>query len=258
MASLWSESSPEAWQAALDGYSEAVAGKGKEGLPELDRWFHEELPAALRTRQPPHMTQPELVKLVDWKLKRGKWRPRLLDFAKQADPAAVEAASRAAFAALAGSGGSAGSGGKASSKAGGKVKAGGAEGGSSEASGRQEAPQPTEAAIKQALAELCVLKGVGPATASAALEAFDPSVPFSSDEAMLAALNSKDYTVPKVLELTAALRNKAAALSKASGRQWTPREVEQALFAAAVGGGCSAAAAGGSAGASRSGKKRKR
>lgn len=37
MASLWSESSPEAWQAALDGYSEAVAAKGKEGLPELDR-----------------------------------------------------------------------------------------------------------------------------------------------------------------------------------------------------------------------------
>lgn len=28
------------------------------------RWFHEELPAALRSRQPPHLTQPELVKLV--------------------------------------------------------------------------------------------------------------------------------------------------------------------------------------------------
>lgn len=37
-------------------------------------------------------------------------------------------------------------------------------------------------------------QGVGSATASAALEAFDPSVPFTSDEAMLAALNSKDYT----------------------------------------------------------------
>lgn len=37
-------------------------------------------------------------------------------------------------------------------------------------------------------------QGVGPATASAALEAFDPSVPFTSDQAMLGALNSKDYT----------------------------------------------------------------
>ena len=37
-------------------------------------------------------------------------------------------------------------------------------------------------------------QGVGPATASAALEAFDPSVPFTSDQAMLAALSSKDYT----------------------------------------------------------------
>lgn len=85
---------------------------------------------------------------MDWKLKRGKWRPRLLDFAKQADPAAVEAASRAAFEALGGAGGSVKGGGKASSKA----------GGSSEASGSQEVPQPTEAAVKQALAELCVLK----------------------------------------------------------------------------------------------------
>ncbi|PRW59936.1 hypothetical protein C2E21_1882 [Chlorella sorokiniana] len=238
MASLWLQSAPEAWQAALDGYREAVAGLGKERLPDLDRWFREELPVALRSRQPPHLTHPELVKLVDWKLLRGKWRPRLLDFAKQADPGGVEAASRAAFQAL------------------------GEPGSSSGAGCSKAAAEPTEAAIKQALAELCVLKGVGPATASAALEAFNPTVPFTSDQAMLAALNSKDYTVPKVLELTNALRKKAAALSKASGRQWTAQEVEQALFAAAVGGGSgSSGAAGGSSGAaggSGSGKKRKR
>jgi hypothetical protein len=38
------------------------------------------------------------------------------------------------------------------------------------------------------------LQGVGPATASAILEAFDPTIAFTSDEAMLAALDSKDYT----------------------------------------------------------------
>ena len=38
MASLWSQSSPEAWQAALDGYSDAVEGLGKERLPDLDRF----------------------------------------------------------------------------------------------------------------------------------------------------------------------------------------------------------------------------
>lgn len=41
---------------------------------------------------------------------------------------------------------------------------------------------------------LCALQGVGPATASAVLEAYEPSIPFSSDQAMLAALDSKDYT----------------------------------------------------------------
>ena len=38
---------------------------------------------------------------MDWKLTRGKWRPRLLDFAKALPPAAVEAASAAAFGLLA-------------------------------------------------------------------------------------------------------------------------------------------------------------
>lgn len=37
MASLWSQGSAEAWQAALDGYGEAVAGLGKEGLSALDQ-----------------------------------------------------------------------------------------------------------------------------------------------------------------------------------------------------------------------------
>ena len=37
-------------------------------------------------------------------------------------------------------------------------------------------------------------QGIGPATGSAILEAADPSIAFTSDEAMQAALNSKDYT----------------------------------------------------------------
>lgn len=63
--------------------------------------------------------------------------------------------------------------------------------------------------------------------------------------------------VPKVLQLTAALRKKAAALSKAGGRQWTAKEVEQALYAASVGGAGGAGSSGGGE-ASGSGKKRKR
>lgn len=37
---------------------------------------------------------------VDWKLLRGKWRPKLLDYAKSADSDAVTAATKSAFAVL--------------------------------------------------------------------------------------------------------------------------------------------------------------
>ena len=96
------------------------------------------------------------------------------------------------------------------------------------------------------------MQGVGPATASAILEAFDPSIPFQSDQAMLAALGgSKDYTVAYALRLTGALRKKAAQLSKgSSSRQWTAKEVEMCLYAAAV--SAAAAAAPGGAGGSGS------
>ena len=57
------------------------------------------------------------------------------------------------------------------------------------------------------------LQGVGPATGSAILSAFDSSIPWMSDEAMAAALGSKDYTVKKFKELLDALRKKAAKLT---------------------------------------------
>lgn len=43
--------------------------------PPHASWFHDELPAALRSRQPPHLTQPELVKLVGGPLAVTGQRP---------------------------------------------------------------------------------------------------------------------------------------------------------------------------------------
>ena len=43
------------------------------------------------------LIKEELVQLVEWKLMRGKWRPRLLDYAKQQDEEGVKEASRAAM-----------------------------------------------------------------------------------------------------------------------------------------------------------------
>lgn len=33
------------------------------------------------SRKPPHITRDELVRLMDWKLTRGKFRPRLMELA---------------------------------------------------------------------------------------------------------------------------------------------------------------------------------
>ena len=178
---------------------------------------------------------------MDWKLKRGKWRPNLLKYIQELPAGSAEDATRAAFSVLSkhrGGGGPQG-------------KAGGGQGAAA-------APQPPPAeVVKQALAAVTVLKvggdgvggsaqagssaawaawrvgrerlsslawvgtdwaclaaphfcppgprttqhtpmlapqGIGPATGSAILEASDPSIAFTSDEAMDAALNSKEYT----------------------------------------------------------------
>ncbi|MCE0480984.1 hypothetical protein HAX54_038305 [Datura stramonium] len=74
--------------------------------------------------------------------------------------------------------------------------------------------------IKKAISELTVLKGVGPATASAVLAAYAPDVaPFMSDE---------------YLVLVDKLQAKAKELS-AKGDCFTPSDVERALWSSAVG-----------------------
>ena len=57
------------------------------------------------------------------------------------------------------------------------------------------------------------LKGVGPATASAILSAFDTSVPFTSDEALEDVLGTRNYTLQEVVALANALRAEASRLN---------------------------------------------
>lgn len=75
-------------------------------------------------------------------------------------------------------------------------------------------PRPSQPPLKPSPANPThSFQGVGPATASAVLSAADPSVPFMSDEALEAALGSRDYTVPQYLRLLEELRSKAEELS---------------------------------------------
>ncbi|URD76390.1 hypothetical protein MUK42_08531 [Musa troglodytarum] len=90
--------------------------------------------------------------------------------------------------------------------------------------------------LSKAVSELTVLKGVGPATASAVLAAYAPDVaPFMSDEAMIAAMgNAKEYTLKQYLAFAEKLQTKAKDLS-AEGNIFTPSDVERALWSSAVG-----------------------
>lgn len=162
------------------------------------------------------------MRLVEWKVgQRGKFRPRLLDFAKAATEGAVADASLRSFKIL---------------------------------NSYTESQDIPAAALKEALAPLTELKGIGPATATAALSAAHPSICFMSDEALLGALGSKEYTVKAAIQLTAALQKKARELSSKGDKTWTAKTVEQCLFAEAKEGAGSKSGKSGKG----SGKKRKR
>jgi hypothetical protein len=98
MTNLWTSDAEDAWRAALAKYAEVVEAQGVKPLPELDRWYRDELPAAIAARKVPHVTHAELVKLTEWKMARGVWRARNLVLVRGNDPALVERTSAAALA----------------------------------------------------------------------------------------------------------------------------------------------------------------
>lgn len=98
MANLWTSDGVEAWRAALGRYEVVVAGQGSKVLPELDRWYREELPGLIGARKTPHVTLAELVRLTEWKMARGIWRPRNLALVQGNAAARVERTSADAIA----------------------------------------------------------------------------------------------------------------------------------------------------------------
>ncbi|GJM96477.1 hypothetical protein PR202_ga13316 [Eleusine coracana subsp. coracana] len=64
-----------AWRAALAAYDRRLAALDKPDLVAVDSFYRHDLPAVLHSRDPdPLLAKPELTRLLQWKLSRGKWR----------------------------------------------------------------------------------------------------------------------------------------------------------------------------------------
>lgn len=90
--------SPALLRDALDAYPGVVDRQGVAKLPELDRWYREELPGVIAARTPAHVTLAELVRVTEWKMARGVWRAPNLVLVRGNDPEAVVENSTAALA----------------------------------------------------------------------------------------------------------------------------------------------------------------
>eukprot|EP00794_Sanderia_malayensis_P009350 gene9353-10335_t len=180
------------WKSRLDKYNEVLKEKSrapkKKELLELDDWYQKQLPKCLAERSPRYLLKEELIKIMKWKLMRGKFRPRLTELVQQNSEEGVKEISKRSF---------------------------------------NFADD-----VQQAVKEMSKLKAVGPATASAILCASNPDIyPFMADEAMSGVPGfSIDYTINNYIKFQREMARKSDALSQAS-RQWTPHEVELALWA---------------------------
>ncbi len=100
MATLWKSDDTGEWRAALASYEAVIERQGVTRLPELDRWYREELGTAITSRKTPHVTHDELVRVTEWKMARGIFRPRNLVLVRGNPPETVEKTSTAALAAI--------------------------------------------------------------------------------------------------------------------------------------------------------------
>lgn len=100
MDELWTSADLQTWSRALARYPEVIAGQGVSRLADLDRWYREEFAGAITGRTPLHVTHDEMIRVTEWKMKRGVWRARNLALVRGNDPAEVARLSGEAFALL--------------------------------------------------------------------------------------------------------------------------------------------------------------
>ena len=208
---LWKSTSVEAWRTAIEAYDARLDALNRgERLKALDAFVRIELPRRVKSRAEKgggsrdsgaRLFKDEYVKVVDWKLSRGKFRPGLMKYARALDDDAIVRASKEAFA-------------LAHSKDGRKGKGD----------------------LVDAMNPLIALRGCGPATASAFMSCADDRFPFFSDEALAVVIgngnNDKDrYSLPRYREFMKALQQRSDELG---AEDLTASKLETALWSAAA------------------------
>eukprot|EP00730_Choanoeca_flexa_P005297 TRINITY_DN11920_c0_g7_i1.p1 TRINITY_DN11920_c0_g7~~TRINITY_DN11920_c0_g7_i1.p1 ORF type:complete len:227 (+),score=42.88 TRINITY_DN11920_c0_g7_i1:34-714(+) len=102
---LWASGDSAAWQQALDSYSSCIQarydgfskGRKKVPLPSHDQWLWHDLPKEVE-KQKGSLIHKQLVKIMEWKLSRGKSRPLLKRLRESNTPDSVKKISAQAFA----------------------------------------------------------------------------------------------------------------------------------------------------------------
>lgn len=84
------------WRQNWHRYNTVLGSKHDE-LPDLEQFVFSTLSSLATSRDEPHITRAEYVKLVSWKLKRGKARPFLQSYANALSENDVVFASNAAI-----------------------------------------------------------------------------------------------------------------------------------------------------------------
>ncbi|MGH0165372.1 UNVERIFIED_CONTAM: hypothetical protein FKN15_048731 [Acipenser sinensis] len=92
---VWREVQQKYWDVVE--LKSSVKGKNQGKLLPLEKWYQEELPESIAARSERFLEHQELVKLMEWKLTRGKFRPRLQQLVAANPNERVETCTRRAF-----------------------------------------------------------------------------------------------------------------------------------------------------------------
>lgn len=197
---LWNSTDCAAWRDALKKYDTLILAHEVNQLPEIDEWYHNELPRMLAARSPVHVTKEEFLEILRWKMKRGVWRETNRLRIANTDGRIIKKVARDAFAS---------------------------------ARGLSNSIASTSKEFKQPIQILSELDGVGPATASAVLAAYRPDLyPFFDEwiAGQIPKLGKVAFTPSYYWKYADALREKAKKLTELCGENWNAQDVGQTLW----------------------------